>query len=166
MRKIVFIFITMVLFASCKTTRYNVKETYTENREVKTEAETQIKESENITISEISTIDLFENTVETITTVKLSEPENGEQYPVEITTIFRETSKGVGGQTQRHTEIETEKRTNISENKEETTNIKNEFTDKTVVENKTPLWVIMGVVCFFIVLFIFVFIILKKYRIL
>jgi aspartyl-tRNA synthetase len=159
LRKYFILVFCAILFFSCKTTKYNVKDTYTESKEVKTEVVTEITEKENMVITENRKTDQFENIVETITTIKL---EAGE--PIEISTILRKIVKGSYEYTETNTEKANETQTNISENTEEKQDIKNIFEDKTVIKSKTPIWITAAVVSLFVVILLVILLVLKRYR--
>jgi hypothetical protein len=159
MKKLLILILCAFLFFGCKTTKYNVKDTYTEKKETKTEIITDIFEKENIIITEEQKIDEFENIIETITTIKL---DNGE--PIEITTILREIVKGKKEIIKKDSETNNETQISINENIEEKIDIKNIFEDKTIVKSKTPLFIIIFITGIMISIIIVILLVLKKYK--
>jgi len=170
-RKVVSITLLFVLFASCKTTRYNMRETAKTSVEVKTDVREEVKILEEVKISENITqlVDELTTIIERIITVKLSAPDSlHNQHPVEIITTEREISRGktvkydATGTTEQTISADIEKIENSTKN----TNTEIEKVDKTKVKTTTPVWLYVVVGIFSIGILLFVFLILKKYKIL
>ena len=170
MKKTVLILIAVALLASCKTTKYNTRETTKSTTEVKTDICEEIKileetkTSGNITqlLDELTTI------IERIITVKLSAPDSlNNQHPIELTTTEREIKKGktVKYDSNRNSEQVSSIAAKKTDNTKESIREETEKTDKTVVKKTTPGWAWAVVVIFSIGVLIIVFLFLKKYRI-
>ena len=159
MKRIFFLFLLLVCFVGCKTTKYNTKTFYTERKEVVTDIRDEKKEK-TVTTAEI---ELKEDVyIEEIIT-RFSLPDStGKQYIVET------VNRSIGKTKTENTNIISESSKNaVMELKTvEKTDIKEVKTDKTVVKTKAPAFVtfaVIGIVC---ALIIALFIFLKKYRIL
>jgi len=167
MKRLIFILAALALLASCKITRSNVRETYTERREQKTDIKEETLVSTTMTISEEVETDEYTEVTELITAVKLSPPDSlGNQYPTEITNTERKTTKGKKEQTKRQEEAQLDIKGSKIDNSTANTNIGIEKVDKTVTKKKTPEWIMAIVIIVSIAAVAALFIFLKKYRIL
>jgi len=167
MKRLIFILAALALLSSCKITRSNVRETYTERREQKTDIVEESLLSSTTIISEEVETDEYTEVTELITAVKLSPPDSlGNQYPTEITNTERKTTKGKKEQTKRQEEAQLEIKGSKVDNSTANTNISIEKVDKTVTKKKTPEWIMAIVIIACIAAVAALFIFLKKYRIL
>jgi len=166
----VIVLIIIILFCSCKTTKYNTREVIKTNIEAKTDTREGVQVLEEIKVSDNITqlMDELTTIIERIIAVKLSMPDStGVQYPTEVITTEREYSKE---KTVRHeASPQLHKSINIqhekTDNSQMVINEDIEKTDKTIVKKTTPVWVIVAGVVLFIVIIIIVYLLLKKYRI-
>ena len=171
MKKLALLLVLAVLLFSCKTTRYNIKET------TKTETSVQKDIREESTVKETvltaeniaSLTEELTSIIERIITVKLSAPDSLlNQYPVEVTTTEREYTK----QRVESTKARKDESTNVeskvqkTDNSTETSKTESVKIDKTKTTLATPAWVIVGVVILCVGVLVLVYFILKRYRIL
>ena len=171
MKKFLLLIILSFSLCCCKTTKYNMRETtksdikviHDVKEEVKILEETKVSDNISQLVDELTTI------IERIITVKLSAPDSlYHQHPVEITTTEREYSKGktvkyeANSQTEQKVEGSMQKTDNLTQNIQK----KSEIIDKTTVKMKTPAWVFVSVAIFAVGVLLFVFLILRKYKIL
>ena len=170
MKKLLILLLLPALF-SCKTTRYNTRETAKSNTEIKTDIREEVKVlEEKKSADNISQLTDEQTTIiERITTIKLSAPDvANNQYPVEVTTTEREISKGKTVKTDAtsSTEQKAESITQKVDNTQTKVHTETEKVDKTVVKKTTPAWVTWSVIVVVIGILFFAFLFLKKYRIL
>jgi len=167
MKKLILIFIAIALFASCKTVKNNVRETYTERKETVTEVKEENTQKEMVQITENRFIDEFENIFEIVEIVKFSQPDSaGAQFMVEKMTINRDINRGKKEISLIELEAEKETESAKVENSHEFAEIKAELIDKTVVKKTTPGWIMAATIIFCLAIVVALFIFLKKYRIL
>ena len=171
MKKLIVILIATVLLFSCKTTRYNVKETTKSNIEIQTDMQEDVK-----VVEEVKTLDIISQLTDELTTIieriiatKLSAPDSlGVQYPTEIITTEREITRQKAESRKQKVEVETERKiqVNKTENSKQVINTETEKIDKTVVKKTTPGWVLAGTITLCVGILLLIFLILKKYRVL
>lgn len=168
-RKILPIIFLLLLFAGCKTTKYNVKETAKTSLELQTDTKEDIKILEETKVSDKITqlVDELTTIVERITTTKLSAPDStGYQYPTEVTNLEREYSKGKTVKSEMNNT--TEQTTNINAQKTDNSVLTGksevEKVDKTTVKKTTPAWVVVSVVVFGFGLLFLLYLLLKRYK--
>ena len=171
MKRILFFIALLLLLFSCRTTRYNLKETLKTETSVQKDIreETTVKETVLTTENIASLMEELTSIIERIVTVKLSAPDSLlNQYPTEITTTEREYSKNktvkydAAGTTEQTTDTEIKK----TDNSTETSKAESVKIDKTKTTLATPAWVIVGVAILCIGVLVLVYFILKRYRIL
>ena len=96
MKKTVLLLCFAAFFASCKTTKFNTRETVKTGIEVRsdTKEDVRIFEETKVTDNITQLTDELVTVLERIIAVKLSDPDStGVQFPIEITTTDREYSK-------------------------------------------------------------------------
>jgi len=168
-RTLLLISLSLLLF-SCKTTRYNVKETTKTNIETTTDIREETKVFEEIKVSDniAQLTDELTSIIERIITVRLSAPDAlNNQYPTEIVATEREITRGKTVKYDASSQTEQTINTEVQKTDSSTENIKTETEkiDKTTVKKTTPGWILAAVIILCTGFLLFVFLFLKKRRI-
>jgi len=171
MKKLILILIAIALLTSCKTVKNNIREKSKTEVSIQNDIKEEVKVLEEVKISDNITqlTDELITIIEKIITVKLSAPDSlSNQHPTEITTTEREITKGKTVKYDANSRAEQTINTEIQKTDNSTENIKTvtEKIDKTTTKKTTPGWVYAIVIILTVGILLFVFIFLKKYRIL
>jgi hypothetical protein len=171
MKQLLLFISLLFLLGACQTTKYNTRETSKSTIEVKNDIKEEVKILEETKVSDYITqwTDELTTVTEHTVTVKLSAPDSlNNQYPAEITTTAREYVKGKTIKSDASSQTEKNVESNMQKTDNSTQNIKAEtlVVDKTTVKKTTPTWVIVATGILSVGILIFVYLTLKKYRIL
>jgi len=157
MKRYLLIILLSLCFIGCKTTKYNVKETYKENRETVIDVREEKKEN-TVTKAEIA---LNEDLIIEEVIVRYFPPDStGKQH------ISETVNRSIGNKKTEITNIvsETEK-SDVTELKVvEKTDIEAEKIDKTVVKTSTPNVIFWAIIIPVIAIVVAGFLVLKKYK--
>jgi len=160
------LFCLLCLLFSCKTLKNNIRETYTEQKEVVTDVREESTQKETVVVLDEKLTNEISSIVEKIITEKFTVPDSaGKQYVVERVTTEREINNKKSEIGNRKSESEATAQTVFTDNSKETDNIQGEIIDKSITKKKTPIWVTVSASIVGAGIMLFILFILKKYRV-
>lgn len=171
MKKIIYIVLFCVLLIGCKSTKQTTKTDIktTDIAKIDTHEESTTNTSTATVQEDKSVASVTENEIEVGTRTKWSKPDSlGNQYPLETEGYIR------GNNITSHIATESKKTDNAVIESDKTKTDKSDYKsdadvqlkDKKQEESKSPAWMNWGSVALIVGLFIFIYLLLKKYKIL
>ena len=159
------LFCLLLCFISCKTLKNNIRETYTENKEIVTDVREESTTKETVVVLDEKLTNEISSIVEKIITEKFTMPDStGKQYVVERVMTEREINTQKAEVGNRKSESEATAQTVFTDNSKETDNIQGKIIDKSITKKKTPVWVTVSASIVSAGIMLFILFILKKYR--